>query len=457
MATPVPTVRPFRALRYDPAVVGSPADLSPIICPPYDVISGPERTRLLARHPRNVVRIELPVAPGDASSDAAYGEAARTLEEWRSDGTLRLDEAPALYVYEEAYRVFGGSDDQRARRQRGFFAAVRLEPLGEGIRPHERTLSAPKEDRLRLLRATATDTSPIVLLSDDPGRQAAAVLEGVAAGTPDGEAVDDAGTRHRIWRVPPDGAVARQLIAGAEARPLTIADGHHRYETALRYRDERRAQGALQASQRSDPASGTGPGSAAAGHSAPFDFVLALVIDAGDPAGSGPTILPTHRLIARDEPAAAQLPDTLDPYFAMTARPVTGLVRAFTAPFAAGRTGRFGLLAGDGATELVARREAIEPLFDRDVHPAVRNIDAAVLDVVLGSATETDLGRLSYTHDAGAALDAVESGEAAAAFLLQPTPVADVIRVAAAGALMPQKSTYFFPKAATGLVMYPLE
>ena len=456
MVAPVPIMRPFRALHYDPAVVD---DLGAVICPPYDVISRPERARLLARHPRNAVRIELPVAPGDPPADEAYAEAARTLEAWRRDGTLRLDDGPALYVYEEAYRVPGASREDPVRTQRGFFATVRLEPLGEGIRPHERTLSAPKEDRIRLLRATATDTSPIVLLSDDPSRRAAAVLEGVADRAPDGEGIDEAGIRHRIWAVPSNSRAARQLIAGAEARPLTIADGHHRYETALRYRNERRAQGSSRAGEEDDAGSGSARGSDrgsdGAASEAPFDFVLALVIDAGRPGG-GPTVLPTHRLVARDGTPDEQFRDSLEPYFSMTARPVGELLGAFSPPFAPRRRGHLGLVAADGAYELVARQEAIEPLFGSDVPPAVRSLDTALLDVVLARATT--IGRpLSYIHDAREAIDAVESGEAAAAFLLQPTPVEDVIRVAAAGSLMPQKSTYFFPKAATGLVMYPLE
>lgn len=467
MAVPVPTVRPFRALRYDPAVVG---DLAAVICPPYDVISAADRERFLARHPRNAVRIELPVQAergegrrARAAGEESYRRAAKTLRAWRRQGALRRDERPSLYVYEQRYRLPGEAAE---RTQRGFFASLRLEPLGAGIRPHERTMSAPKEDRLRLLRATATNTSAIVLLSADRTGRTGEALAYSAAGPPTAEATDDVGIRHRLWTVATeegmgaeqgrgvegkgaDGKTAAALVAGAQAHPLTIADGHHRYETALRYRDERRA------------AAGRGERAGLAGEQ-PFDYVLVLVlnVDTDETAGE-PTVLPTHRLVTGDigdSAGARGLAARADGYFTVTPRAAGELVRSFSPPFRAGGSGRLGLLAGGRAYELVARREAIEPLFGSEVPAAVRHLDVAVLEAVLRLVLpDAVVGRLAYTHAGEEARRAVESGEAAAAFLLEPTPVSDVVAVAAAGALMPQKSTFFYPKVATGLVMRPLE
>jgi uncharacterized protein (DUF1015 family) len=453
MAAPVPTLGPFRALRYDPAVVG---DLSAVISPPYDVISPAQRARLLARHPRNVVRIELPTgAAGEGGPDPAdpYRAAADTLHAWRQDGTLQVDQQPSLYVYEQRYHLPGDPSEGAARMQRGYFARLRLEPFGEGVRPHERTLSAPKEDRLRLLRATETNTSPIVVLSDDREGRTAEILAGVAAEPPMAEATDDAGTRHRIWALATEGA-ARELIAGAQRRPLTIADGHHRYETALRYRDERRSEGSASAggtaADGGDHAAGEHPFDDDA-----FEYVLALILDAGGAAPEGgPVVLPTHRLLAGDAGLTEGLIAGAGGYFTVSPRAPNELVREFAPPFAAGAPGSFGLLVRGAAYDLAARPEAVEPLFAANVPAVVRELDSAILEAVLGRLVADP--QLSYTHDAQEARRALGSGDAAAAFLLRPTAVADVVRVAAAGALMPQKSTYFYPKAATGLVMYPL-
>jgi uncharacterized protein (DUF1015 family) len=449
MAAPVPTLGPFRALRYDPAVVG---DLSVVISPPYDVISPSERARLLARHPRNVVRLELPVSTaGEGGPDPAdpYRAAADTLRAWRQDGTFQVDQQPSLYVYEQRYHLPGDPSEGAARIQRGFFARLRLEPFGEGVRPHERTLDAPKEDRLRLLRATETDTSPIVVLSDGPGGPTAEILAGIAAQLPTAEANDDEGTRHRLWALSDDASAQSDLIAAAEARPLTIADGHHRYETALRYRDERRSGRSTPARDASGPADGEEPFADEA-----FDYVLALVIDAGgSTTGGGPTVLPTHRLLAGDRALAQAMAADSENYFIVSPARPDELVRQFSSPLVEGPAGSFGLLVADAAFHLAARPEVVAPLFPPSVPAVVRALDSAILEVVLGRLLADP--RLSYTHDAHEARRAVESGVAAAAFLLRPTAVPDIIRVAAAGALMPQKSTYFYPKAATGLVMYP--
>ena len=265
----MPDIKPFRALRFDPDVAG---DLGLIVAPPYDVI-GPElHQRLLARHARNVVRLDLPLSePMDADPDDKYRRVARTLAAWRSDGTLRKDPRPGVYVYEQAYRV---PNTDVERTQRGFFARLRLEPFGpgSGVLPHERTLSGPKEDRYRLLRATGRQhlARSSACTRIRRARQTA-LLATIAARPAECDVTDDDGVRHRLWVVTDDADDGRGL---PRSRPppgrdrSTIADGHHRYETALRYRDERR----MTRSCEEDP---------------PFDFLLMLFLDDGD-AADGP-------------------------------------------------------------------------------------------------------------------------------------------------------------------------
>ena len=422
---PVPTLRPFRGLRYDPRA----GELSRLICPPYDVIGVADRDRLLARDPHNAVRVEFPVLPGH--ENGGYAQAARMLASWRKAGAMRVDASPSLYVYEEHYRL--GQAPERV--QRGVFGRLLLEPLGDGIRPHERTLSAPKEDRLRLLRATATNTSPIILLSD-AGPALAGQLDPVTRATPDAVATDDASVTHRLWVVPGEHPAAAAIADVVSSAPLTIADGHHRYETALRYREE------------SGASSGDAP-------SRPEDFVLALVLGVG--ADDGPTILPTHRVLRGDPALATEVIRSVHGTFRVEHRAVADVVRGYAPPFPGG-PGRIGVVTSSHAGELVLDRGEVDRLLGRETPRAVRSLDVAVLDAVLRPLVEDhpDI-TVSYTHDAAEAADAVGKGDVIAAFLLAPTALESVVAVAAAGAVMPQKSTYFYPKAATGLVMYPLE
>jgi uncharacterized protein (DUF1015 family) len=445
----VPEIRPFRALRYERDVVG---DLSAVVSPPYDVISPELQRELLERHPLNVVRLDLPaVEPGDEPDDR-YRRAARTLATWRSDGTLRKDPRPSVYVYEQAYRV---PDAGTERVQRSFFARLRLESFGPGstILPHERTLSAPKEDRYKLLRATGANLSPVVALYGDPTGRAAERLASVAATRPDIEVRDADAVRHRVWIVPTPTAEgaddpARDLAAIAGADTVTIADGHHRYETALRYRDERR----MTRSCEEDPA---------------FDYLLALLQDT---TSSPPTVLPTHRVVRglRAE-GLERLRAGVGELFAvepMDEAAVVGAMAMGSSTEARAPTdgGRFGLLTRDGSAILRARRDAfVDSLPPGGV--AVRRLDVSLLDVALErlcgiDATVVASGdRLAYTKSVREAADLVARrvDAADAAFLLDPTPVDDIVAVARDGDVMPQKSTFFYPKPLTGLVINPHE
>ncbi len=435
----MPKVRAFRALRFSPDSVD---DLSRVVSPPYDVIAPAEQRTLLDRHPRNVVRLDLPeVEPGE-EPDERYRRAARTLAAWRSDGTLHKDPRPSLYAYEQVYQLPG---DHEERRQIGFFGRLLLEPLepDSTVRPHERTMAAAREDRYRLLRATGVNTSPVVTMFDDLAGDAASSLAGIAATPPAVEIAVD-GVCHRLWAIPddgePDGLVAR-LTRAVEAGPLTIADGHHRYETALRYRDERR----MSRSCEEDPA---------------FDYILSLFLDS---RSQSLTVLPTHRLVRGLGDGAAVLAAAAASLFDVVPADRTALERFGTAAGAGGR-GRFGLWAAGAGHVLSARREMLEPLLPPGGE-AVRRLDVTIMGVALERLAGIDAEaiaegeRLEYTKSAREAVDRVDdpSDPVDAAFLLEPTPVRSIIDVAAAGDVMPQKSTYFHPKPLTGLVINPHE
>jgi uncharacterized protein (DUF1015 family) len=444
----VPNLRPFRALRFEPSSVG---DIGAVVAPPYDVIDAETRKRLIARHPANVVRLDMPVEEVGDQPDDRYRRAARTLATWRSDGTLRKDPHPSVYAYEQTYRV---PDRQGERTQRGFFARLKLESFGPdaGVLPHERTLTAPKEDRYKLLRATGVNTSAVIGLFDDASGATTDRLAAVAGGPPDVDVTDDDGVRHRLWALPASGdgpasVVAGDLLSAAGAGPITIADGHHRYETALRYRDERR----MTRSCEEDP---------------PFDYLLALLLEA---SGQDLTVLPTHRLvrgIGADAGASmlARAHELFDVEPVTTSEELLEAMRTAGASAEAGvgERGRFGLWTRPGGAILTARRAD----FEADLPPAgeaVRSLDVTLLGVALDRLAGLDAeavagGAVEYTKSAADAVAAVDADTGIdAAFLLEPPPVAAIEAVAREGDVMPQKSTYFYPKALTGLVINPHE
>ncbi len=453
----MPEIRPFRALRFDPEVVG---DLTDVVTPPYDVISPAQQTAFAKRHPRNVVRLDLPLdEPGD-EPDARYRRAARDFVAWRSDGALRKDRRASVYPYEQTYRLPGSPVE---RTQRGFFARLRLTPFGPegGVLPHERTLSAPREDRYRLLRATGTNFSPVVLLYRDADGAARRMLRAVSATSAMSEVVDDDGVRHRLWVVPeeeglpdvPDAnaAAVQALLQAASAGPLTIADGHHRYETALRYHDERHRDRSLCV------------------EAAPFDYIFALFLAVEEPL----TILPTHRVV-RGGLRGGDLLSAAEDLFDVERVPSATALRAVFASDAgvAGGAGeraaadpglpRFGCWTGGRGAILRARRASFAPLLPA-ASETLRWLDVGVLAIALERLCGLDQGataaggRLQYTKDSAEAIELVERGQGDAAFLVDPTPVETVVQIAQGGEIMPQKSTYFYPKPVTGLLFNPHE
>lgn len=397
-----------------------------MLCPPYDVITPSERERLLARDPHNAVRLELPASTPAAATADDFARAARTLQGWISDGTLIRDERPMLYVYEQHF----AAGDRTPRVARSFFCELRLEEYGpgSGVRPHEHTLGPAKEHRFQLLSATRAHLSPVLLLYE--GDSAALLDELTAAARPE-EALGPDGVGQRLWAIDPVLVpAARDLIAFAGARPLTIADGHHRYETALRYRDS--------------------PGTPAGA-----DHVLALLFSA---ASGGLELEPWHRVIA-NVPDHATVLKTAGELF--DAAPIASANELVGTIAGSKQAGIVGLWTRGGGSMLRIDQARMEAYLPANASEEVRRLDVSVLSGTLRrmiGASEAELtaqGRLTYTHDAREAVRRVEQSEADVCFLLRPTPVGQVLAVAAATDFMPPKSTYFHPKAATGLVFDP--
>lgn len=406
----MPQLRPFRGLRYAPASV---PDLAAVLCPPYDVISPDERRALIERDPHNAVRLELPDSYEDATS---------LLATWQDTGVLMRDERPLIYVYEQRYVV---GDNERVARS--FFCRLRLEPYGpgSGVQPHERTLAAPKEDRFRLLEATRVNLSPVLLLYDDArgGAGSADLMDALTGAPPTVSATGPGGVGQRLWAIDPDAEpAANELLDLARRGPLTIADGHHRYETALRNRD---VPGAPQDA----------------------DHVLALLYDAHS---GGLSLRPWHRLIAGPLVDTDLLRRAEGSFIAEHVSEPGELLNRMHLDDPHVPAGTIGLWTRAGGA-LLSVRDGSKADLDVDVL-------SSTLPQMIGSTTD-DLnaaGRLTYVSDARQAIAAVEGGQADVCFLVRPTPVESVLRVASAGGFMPPKSTFFHPKAATGLVFNPL-
>jgi uncharacterized protein (DUF1015 family) len=422
----VAEVQPLQTLRYEPSIVGS---LDDVIAPPYDVIDDELRAQLLSRSPQNVVEIDLPVDPDGGDR---YEHAAKTMAAWRESGAVVQEDEPAFWVLDQSY----GAPDGSQRRRRGFFARVRIEDYGAGrIRAHERTHPGPKEDRLKLTRATRANLSPIFSLFPDPSGAARETLAQATQAESFAEVTDHEGTRNALWRIAdPDNIDALQGdLADAE---LLIADGHHRYETARAYAEEIGGEG-------------------------DHRYVLMLLVALEDP---GLLVFPTHRLLTGlkdDSEKQIAIRDTARRDFDIERlddpgqlEPPTGNDRVafgymdsfFKQPF------RF-----------ILKDQSIADAALAGMPEPYRRLDTAVLEaIILRGAlhmSEDDISHLrglDYSKDLDDAIERVESGAADAGFFMRATPVEQVREVAAAGESMPPKSTYFYPKVPTGLVFNPL-
>ena len=413
-------IEPLRALHYNLQKTGG---LQDVVAPPYDVIDEAQRAELERRSPFNVVRVDLPVG------DDPYEHAAALLRAWREEDVVVQDEEPALWVLEQDYT----GPDGASRTRRGFLARVRVEEYGAGrIRPHERTHPGPKEDRLRLTRATKVNLSPIFSLFSDRDGKAWRALEAATAQTPWGEATDDDGTVNRLWRVADPDAI-EAVTRALDPAELLIADGHHRYETARVYAEEVGGEG-------------------------PHRYVLMCLVALEDP---GLTVFPTHRLVKGLTSEQHQtLAGAIQRDFDIEELPNTDKLAPEAGPevrigyIDAHQKRPFMLTLKDPTIADAALQGHAEPY--RRLDTAV--LEALILKQTLGMSDEDidHLHQLGYARDAEQALELVRSGEYDAAFLMAPTPVERVQAVAAAGESMPPKSTYFYPKVPTGLLFNPL-
>src|SRR5579871_6185151 len=430
-------IRAFRAYRYDLGRVGT---LSDVVAPPYDVIDPALQQALYARSPYNVIRLILnQEQSSDTGADNRYTRAAGCLRDWQQEGILLQDSARAVYVYQQDFEVEG----QRFRRQ-GFLVRVRLERFGEGkIFPHEETLAGPKADRLRLFHATAMNLSPIFgLYPDEAGAVQAQLDQAVRRALPL-EAVDHLGVVSRLWPVT-DQHVVSTITGLMGPKPIFIADGHHRYETALRYLDEKRATGEVRDAE------------------AAANFVLMMLVGMSDP---GLVILPTHRLVAGlPNVTADRLQLLLGEHFQIEtvgrgeqgARDTWDLIEAEGSQDLLG----FGTVA-DGVWQTARfRAPQVMASLAAEHSPAWRSLAVSVLQVlVLGKLVPEGLGgqpTCHYVHLLREVSEDVAAKRCQLAVLVPPATMQHVEQIAGNLEKMPPKSTYFYPKLLSGLVFNPL-
>jgi len=429
-------IRPFAGVMYNQLAIPS---LQDVLAPPYDVISPELQEALYERSGYNVVRLILGKQfPDDTKTDNRYTRGAKYLANWLGDGALTHVDTPSIYLYAQEYEIHG----ERLKRV-GFICGVKLEEFGGSIFRHERTLSGPKIDRLNLTRACRMNFSQVFGLYADPDLSLDSMWEDVMRTDPDAEAPDDDGVVHQMWIVSDEEtiATAQSLIGTC---PVVIADGHHRYETALNYRNERRAQAA--------------PG---ADGDRNYDYVMMFLSNIHS---HGFTVLATHRVVRKLAGVdMSGLPESLEPDFDVVGRKVDSLtVSGFMRELekSGEKSQSFGLYTGGGNMLLLSLKQGNEAGGKADL---VSRLDVTILQELiltkaLGVSREAvaDKEVVGYTVDPKAALDMVDDGDAKMAFLLNSVDVKQVMEVATAGGVMPQKSTYFYPKLISGLVFNPL-
>ena len=435
---------PFHGLRYNTAKV----NLSDVLCPPYDVIKGAARDEFIKRDAHNIVGVELAARYGEDATPQQYAHSAALLRQWRDEEILVRDDA-AYYVYEQEFAVPG---TREMKKRRGVIGALALEEFGKGVQPHEHTLSGPKADRLNLLRAARTNTSPIFGLFGDDEGWVAAIIESVTQEAPLMEAVSSDEVKERLWRVTDDESV-NAIEAAFETEVILIADGHHRYETALNYRNESK--------QSAEAAGKTWTGAE------PENYVMMMCVSTSDP---GLIVLPTHRLVKTGHADWTQVIEALEKHFEIiyvaTESNAEFQARELTTALNADATGLpvIGMHI-DGQSYVLRLRAGDEHLaaMDCERSGAYNALEVSLLHTLIlqnqfgiGAAELAAYSHVAYTIDAAEAIAKVNHGDYGAAFLLRPTPVVQVREVAAAGDKMPQKSTYFYPKLVTGLVLRPM-
>jgi uncharacterized protein (DUF1015 family) len=433
---------PFRAFRYNAAVV-EPAK---VLTQPYDKITPAMAEKYAAASPYNLIPIEKGKSrPEDTPADNVYTRAAKLLDEWIRARVIVQDAAPSLYAYFQEYTV-PGTSERRVRK--GFIAVGRIEDYAAGVVfRHEQTLSGPKADRLELLRNTQTHTGQLFMLYSDPAKRVDALLDVAAHSKPEVEIRDEYNVVHRLWPVT-DAQTLETIQREMADKKLVIADGHHRYETALAYRDECRSR------------------AGSADRNAPYEKVMMTLFNT---AGTGLTILPTHRVVANVanftfggfRSALAEVFDVKSYPFVESAERA-GAYQEFQRDLAAGAAQRaIGAYAGDAFHIFVLKKGANLEALLQGVSPAQRGLDVVLLHRLIlerglnitQDAVKTEKN-ITYEREMDTAIAEVDSGRAQICFLLNPVSVETVAEMAMGGEVLPQKSTDFFPKLMSGITMY---
>ena len=450
-------VYPFRAFRYNP----ERAPFDRVLTQPYDKISPAMQEKYYAADPHNLITVEKGRAyPSDTPQNNVYTRAQAAIEDWIRNQVVVQDPAPSFYSYTQEYSV-PGTEERRMRR--GFIGAGKLEEYSAGvIFRHEHTLSGPKADRLELLRHTKTHTGQLFMLYSDAEKRIDGILaEAESAEAPATEMRDEYGVRHRLWVIADPQRVAA-IQAAMENQKLVIADGHHRYETALNYRNECRARAGLRATAEKIDSE------------APYERVMMTFVNT---KSEGLMILPGHRVAAHIHDFSwSGVRRYLEPWFAAEEFPFSGsgerseAKERFLAKLASTREKRaIGVYPGPGAQKrafyVLTVREGVNlAQLLPNVSPLQRELDVVllhegILEPALGITPQavTAEANLTYEREAEAALEAVDSGRAQIAFLLNACDVEQVMKIATAGEVMPQKSTDFYPKLLSGITMYRVD
>jgi len=427
-------IRPFRGWRYVGLAGG---DIGPFIAPPYDVLTGADKERLLGRSPANIVAVDLPqVPPKQLGPDAEYEQAARRLAEWKAGGVLRQDARPCVYVYEQTYTWSGRSYVRRA-----MIAGVRARELGEDVIPHEHTFDGPIADRLKLTQFTRTQLSPIFGFYEDAGGAVGEILAVAASRKP--QAIGELnGVSEKLWAIDDADTIAT-IVRALGGVPVFIADGHHRYTTALSYRKQLDEAGEITADNEAN-------------------FVMFALVAKDDP---GLLILPTHRLFSDLDPAGSveKLAESLPEFSWKKLGPTDVGADGLEKLLEDAAPGAMAFISGAGA-ELwlveLTRPEAMAAAApdESDTWRALPSavISTLVIDKGLKQWTPGGVPTVEYTASMTEAIEACRGGRAQLAVCLKGIAIQAVEAIALAGASMPHKSTYFYPKIATGMVLKPL-
>lgn len=423
-------IKGYKGLRFNCEKAGK---IEELVCPPYDIISDQQREEYIKTNPHNIIRLELP------KGDDKYNKAAEILKDWLEKGILIKEDKPAIYIYEEEFTAYG-----ERKTIKGIICRVKLEEFSKGIiLPHEFTLSKAKEDRLSLMKATNCNFSQIYSLYMDGGKNTLGKIDSLSKSEPDIQLQDNDNVTHRMWIIKDEKAIA-DICSDFTDRKLYIADGHHRYETALNYRNYLREQGLAK------------EGDAC-------DYQMMMLVDMEHP---GLVVFPTHRLVRNlDSFNAERVIDGCKEYFDVTEHSDINTIESTLMELYNQGKKAYAFYCGGSSYKLLVLKDTniIKKLLP-NASTATQQLDVTILhtlilEKIFGIDAENMAKQinLTYTKIFDEAISSVQQGNSQCAFILNPTRVSEIREVASNGEKMPQKSTYFYPKMITGLVMNQLE